>query len=100
MHVQDRSIELIDKALSRVVDVPGNLNGQFHLLSTVFKFYYGYMLQAFQTALGWKKIQGNKISKTYQQACMLAIQVHRALEERLFGKFSKKHVQTDENTHY
>ena len=47
----------------------GDLHGGgFAILNTIFTLFYGGFLQVFQTAMGWKRVKGSGIAKTYQQA--------------------------------
>lgn len=57
--------QVIKSILSRVIDSFGYLNGKFHLMCIIYYFYYGFMLQPFQTVLGWKDIFGTKVTKSF-----------------------------------
>ena len=54
-------------ALNQVVLGVGDLHGGgFAILNTIYTLFYGGFLQAFQTAMGWKRIRGSDIAKIYQ----------------------------------
>lgn len=36
---------VVNSVLSRVIDCTSNLNGKFHIMATIYHFYYGFMLQ-------------------------------------------------------
>ena len=58
---------VLSKALERVVIGNGDLHaGGFSCLGTIFSAYYGGFLQVFQYALGWKRINGLDIAKSFQ----------------------------------
>jgi hypothetical protein len=79
---------LFSKALDRVVMVPGDLHGGgFHFLGVVYILFYGAFLQPIQYALGWKRIRGSDVSKTYQQSASLALMVLNEVERGLYGRF-------------
>lgn len=74
---------ILQKALSRVVVVTGNLHGCFHCLSPVYSLFYGALIQPIQAVLKWKCIQGSDITKCYQQADGLATMVCNEVEHHL-----------------
>ena len=58
---------VLSLALKKVVSGVGDLHGGgFAILNTVYTVFYGGFLQALQTAMGWKRINGSDIAKTYQ----------------------------------
>ena len=60
---------VLSLALKQVVLGVGDLHGGgFAILNTIYTVFYGGYLQAFQTGMGWKRIKGSDIAKTYQQA--------------------------------
>ena len=60
---------VLSLALKQVVLGVGDLHGGgFAILNTIYTVFYGGYLQAFQTAMGWKRINGGDVAKTYQQA--------------------------------
>ena len=64
-------------ALRQVVLGVGDLHGGgFAILNTIYTVFYGGYLQAFQTAMGWKRIKGGDVAKTYQQAGSLVDTVY------------------------
>jgi hypothetical protein len=68
--------------------IPGNLHGGgFHFLAVVYLLYYGGFLQAIQFALGWKRIRGSDVTKTYQQCASLALLVLGEVERGLYRTF-------------
>ena len=69
---------IILKALENVVMLPGDLHGCFHILGCVYKLFYGGLIQPIQIALGYKRIDNNKVEKTFGQCSIL---VHRILHE-------------------
>jgi hypothetical protein len=79
---------LFSRALDRVVMVPGDLHGGgFHFLGVVFILFYGSFMQPVQYAMGWKRIRGSDVSKTYQQSALLALIVLNEVERGLYGRF-------------
>ena len=58
---------ILGTAMEQVFMVPGDLHAAcFHTIGPVFKLFYGGFLQAFQTVLGWKKINAKKVECTYR----------------------------------
>ena len=58
---------VLSRALGRVILGVGDLyRGDFAILNTIYTLSYGGCLQAFQSALGLKRIKGSDVSKTYQ----------------------------------
>ena len=74
------------KALSRVVTIPGDLHVKFHTLGPIFRIFYGGFLQVFQTALGWKRLK-LKVSECYQLAYKLFNLVFGEVERMLLDCF-------------
>jgi hypothetical protein len=71
-----------------VMVVPGDLHGgNFRFLMVIFQLVYGGFLQAIQVALGWKKIHGTNVTKTYEQPAQLAIIVLTEVERQLYATF-------------
>ena len=62
--------------------VGGSIFSQLYLF-----LYYGGFLQPIQHALGWKRIRGNDVAKTYQQCASLAIIVLGEVERGVYGIF-------------
>ncbi len=76
------------QALIRIGMVPSYLHGGgFHFLMVIFQLFYGGFLQVIQVALGWKKIRGTDVTKTYKQSEQLAIIVLSELERQLYATF-------------
>ena len=50
--------------------------GGFTRFNSIYTLFYGGFLQVFQTALGWKIIQGKDATKTYQQVGSLVNMVY------------------------
>jgi hypothetical protein len=46
---------VLNKALSRVIPVPGNLHTRFHQLDGIYRIFWGGLLQPICWRLGWKK---------------------------------------------
>jgi hypothetical protein len=68
--------------------IPGDLHGGgIHFLSVSYLLFYGGFLQPLQYALGWKRIRGTDVTKTYQQCAALALLVLGELERGLYGRF-------------
>jgi hypothetical protein len=83
------------QALNRIIMVPGDLHGGgFHFLMVVFQLFYGGVLQAFQTALGWKKIRGTDVTKTYEQSAQLASLVLAEVERQMYATFVNNLAKT------
>jgi hypothetical protein len=81
---------VFSKAINRVVMVPGDLHGGgFHFLAVTFLLYYGGFLQPIQFALGWNRIRGSDVTKTYQQSASLAILVLGEVERGMYYAFVK-----------
>jgi hypothetical protein len=79
---------VFSKAMTRVLMIPGDLHGGgFHFLATVYLLYYGGLLQPLQYALGWKRIRGSDVTKTYQQCAALALLALGEIERGLYGAF-------------
>ena len=58
---------VISLALKQVMLDVGDLHGgSLAILNTIYTELYGGFLQSFQTAMGWKRIKGSDIVKTYQ----------------------------------
>ena len=53
---------ILQKALSRVVVVTGDLHGHFHCLMPVYSLFYGALIQPIQAILKSKRIQGSDIT--------------------------------------
>ena len=63
---------VLSRALKQIVLGVGDLHGGgFAILNTIYTLFYGGFLQVFQTAMGWKRIKGSGIVKTYQKATSL-----------------------------
>ena len=63
---------VISNTLNQAVLGVGDLHGGgLAILNTVYTLFYGGFLQVFQTAMGWKRIRGSDVAKTYQQATFL-----------------------------
>ena len=85
------------QALGRIVMVPGDLHGgDFHFLMVIFHLFYGGFLQVIQVALGWKKIRGTDVTKTYEQLAQLAIIVLTEVERQLYATFITNLDETTE----
>ena len=68
---------VLSLALKQVVLGVGDLHGGgFAILNTIYTVFYGGYLQVFQTAMGWKRIKGGDVAKTYQQAGSLVDTVY------------------------
>ena len=62
-----RESVVLARAQERVVIGNGDLHaGGFSCLGTIFTAYYGGFLQVFQYAMGWKRINGLDIAKSFQ----------------------------------
>ena len=66
------------KALEHVSMLPGDLHGCFYMLGSVYKLFYGRLIQPIQTALGIKRIDNKQVEKTFGQC---SIVVRRILYE-------------------
>ena len=55
---------MFKQALDKFVPVPGDLHVSFHLLDSIYHLFYGGLLQAFQMALGWKRICCTDVAKS------------------------------------
>jgi hypothetical protein len=63
---------IFSQVLAQVVFLPGDLHGgRFHTLSAIYNLFYGGLLQPIQFKLGWKKICGRDVMKTFQQCKFL-----------------------------
>jgi len=82
-----RQVLDFEKALSRVVSIPGDLHVKFHTLGPIFRVYYGEFLQVFQTALGWKRLK-LKVSECFQLAHKLFVLVMGEVERLLLDCFA------------
>ena len=47
-----KNLNVIRKALHQVINCPGDLHGQFHVMRTIYYFFYGLLLQPIQAGLG------------------------------------------------
>ena len=95
---QYRMRSMLQKALSRVIHVTGDLHGgNFHFLSAVYAMFYGCLLQPVQTMLGWKRIKGTDVTKCYQLAALLALTVAEVVEKQLFGTFLNCILENDKD---
>ena len=82
------SVSEILKSLQQVVFLPGDLHGAcFHTLGPLYTIFHGGFLQIFQTALGWKRLDANKVENTYEQAAFLALLVLTECERQLYDAF-------------
>lgn len=75
------------KLLPRMIPINGDLHIRFHLLDAIYRLYSGGFLQAFQTKLGWKHINGRDAPKTYQNCHQLAILVYQEADRLLRDTF-------------
>jgi hypothetical protein len=83
------------QALNRIIMVPGDLHGGgFQFFMVVFQLFNGGFLQAFQTALGWKKIRGTDFTKTYEQSAQLASLVLAEVERQMYATFVNNLAKT------
>ena len=83
-----RQSMVFSQAMNHVVMIPGNLHGRgFHFLAVVSLLFYGAFLQSIQYALGWKRLHGTDVTKTYQQCASLALMVLGEVERGLYGMF-------------
>ena len=69
---------IILKALENIVMLLGDLHACFHMLGSVYKLFYGGLIQPIQTALSIKRIDYKKVEKNFGQCSVL---VHRILHE-------------------
>ena len=66
---------VFQKALTKVIDISGPLHIAFHMLQSMFIVYKD-MTQWAQNVVGWKKVNVNKVSKSFdmcRQLCMLTL---------------------------
>jgi hypothetical protein len=76
------------KALDRLVLVVGDLHGGgFHFLGAIYSLFYGAFMQPMQFAMGWKRIKGSDVTKTYQQSASLALLLLGEAERGLYFAF-------------
>jgi hypothetical protein len=76
---------------------PGDLHGGcFHTLGPVYALFYGGLIQPIQIALGVKRIDNNKVEKTYEQARILVVRILKEGErlERIAQLSSQCHMET------
>ena len=79
-----RESGVLSAALERVVIGNGDLHaGGFSCLGTIFTAYYGGFLQVFQYAMGWKRINGLDIAKSFQYGEHLVQVVSNEVERNL-----------------
>ena len=78
---------VLQKALTRMVPIPGDLHGRFHMLDAIYRIFYGCFLQPIQTMLGWKKLNGTDVIQTYDQCHRLADLVYVEVSRVLWDYF-------------
>ena len=77
---------IFQKALTKVIDISGPLHIAFHMLQSIFIIYKDMMKWA-QNVVGWKKVNVNKVSESFdmcRQLCMLTLQEIERLSIDLF----------------
>ena len=77
----------ITHVLHRVVPINGDLHVRFHMLDSIFRLFYGGLLQCVQHRLKWKRIDGNDVAQTYRQAHRLAVIVFEELDRLMIDAF-------------
>ena len=74
---------VINKALERMVMIPGDLHA-------IFLLFYGGLIQPIQVALNWKQIDSRKVEKTYHQCSFLVLMVLDLFEQQLYNAIIDK----------
>ena len=80
---RDEKAVMLQKALSRVISVTGDLHGCFHALACCFRLFYGSLIQPIQSLLKWKRIKGSDVAVCYQQAAGIALMILYEIERQL-----------------
>ena len=87
---------VLSGALKQVILGVGDLHGGgFAILNCIYTVFYGGFLQAFQAALGWKRIKGSDVAKTYQQCSSLVDMVYNEVLRGLHYKHAAQYVKSD-----
>jgi hypothetical protein len=80
------SLNIFEKALSRVILVPGDWHAGLVKLISINKIFYDGFLEVFQKLLGWKNI-GKDARKCYYQNCRLVMLVNHMLTDVMFCEY-------------
>ena len=75
---------IILKVLEHVVMLLGDLHGCFHILGLVYKLFYGGLIQLVQVALGYKRIDNNKVEKNFGQCSILVLRILHDCERQVY----------------
>jgi hypothetical protein len=94
--------EVFLKAMSRVIEGPGDWHAGQAILQSMFTLFYGGLLQPIQVALGWKRI-GDQVKDCYYGASRLLLFVLTEVERlfldmlltKLGASFREKHANSD-----
>lgn len=62
----------LQEALTSVQEMPGDLHVAMHMLATIYKWFYGGLLQPVQFVLGWKNIKKDVVT-SYQNSRKLCL---------------------------
>ena len=84
-------LNIFEKALSRVILVPGDWHTGLSKLISINKIFYDGFLEVFQKLLGWKNI-GKDARKCYYQNCRLVMLVNHMLTDVMFSEYYSGNV--------
>jgi len=70
----------LSEAIPSVIPDSGDLHQKFHMLDTIYRYFYGGFLQVFHWMLGWKHLNGSDVTKTCQNCRKLAILVYEEVD--------------------
>jgi hypothetical protein len=83
-----KAMKKINAALNQIIIIPGDLHGGcFHFMKPVYDVYYGNFLQPVQCGLGWTRVNGADVVKTYHIGRDMAVLVNTEIERQLSHYF-------------
>ena len=85
-------LDVFEKALSRVILVPGDWHTGLAKLISINKVFYDGFLDVFQGLLGWKNV-GKDARKCYYQNCRLVMLVNHMLTDVMFSEYYSENAE-------
>lgn len=79
-------LAIFERAISRIVLIPGNWHTGLAKLISINKIFYDGFLEVFQKLFGWKNV-GKDARKCYYQNCHLVMLVNHMLTDVMFSEY-------------
>lgn len=76
------------KIFDRIHQLPGDLHVLMHSLDATYRLFYGGIIQAFQAALGWKRITRDPVPR-FQASEALALLIASELERKILQQWAE-----------